>query len=64
MKTHDGFDSLVPPVSETHKNGKLTLLDRLKYWPKYEQSREERSSEIDRWRTEVLSGPKFRRFRV
>ena len=59
MKTHDGFDSLVPPVSETHKNGKLTLLDRLKYWPGYEQSREERSSEIDRWRTQVLQRKKL-----
>jgi glycosyltransferase involved in cell wall biosynthesis len=59
MKTADGFDLLIPPVSETYKNGKLTLLDRLRYWPGYEQCLKERSSEFDRWRTEVSKRKKL-----
>ena len=59
MKTDNGSDLLIPPVSKTYENGKITLLDRLRYWPRYEQSRKERSSEINRWTTEVLKRKKL-----
>ncbi len=47
-------DSLIPSISKAFDPGNINLLDRLRRWPEYEQTREERSSEIGRWKAEVL----------
>jgi len=44
----------IPPVSKTFDRESINLLDRLRQWPRYEQSRDQRSSEIDRWVAVVL----------
>ena len=53
MTEHREFDISIPPVSKVFQDKKITLLDRLRHWPKYEQSRDERASEISRWVEEV-----------
>ena len=54
MTEKNQVDSLIPPVSKVFERQRINLLDRLRQWPEYEQARDERSSEIDRWRVEVL----------
>jgi len=41
--------STLPPVSTGFQNESLNLLDRLRQWPAFEQSWEERGAEIARW---------------
>ena len=54
MTAKDPPAFFIPSVSKAFEGHDVTLLDRLRQWPKYEQDRDERSSEIDRWETEVL----------
>jgi len=49
MTVKDPRDALIPSVSNNFKPEGINLLERLRQWPRYEQRREERSSEIDRW---------------
>lgn len=49
MTEYREFDSSIPPVSKVYQHKEITLLDRLRRWPQYEQSRDERSLEISRW---------------
>lgn len=54
MKTKvDNLQSFLPPVSKIFRNDKITLIDRLRKWPLYEQSSDERSLEIEHWLSEV-----------
>ncbi len=53
MLENSEFDAFIPSVSRAFQDKNLTLLDRLRHWPEYEQSRDERSAEISRWMTEV-----------
>ena len=46
-------ESFIPPVSKAYRGQGINLLDRLRQWPRYEQTRQERSSEISRWTQEV-----------
>ncbi len=47
------FDVSIPSVSRAFQTRKITLLDRLRRWPEYEQSGDERSTEINKWMTVV-----------
>jgi glycosyltransferase involved in cell wall biosynthesis len=53
MTENSEFDISVPPVSKAFQAQKITLLDRLRHWPEYEQSRLERFPEFGRWMAEV-----------
>jgi glycosyltransferase involved in cell wall biosynthesis len=48
-------ESFIPPVSQFYRGQEINLLDRLRRWPQYEQSRDERSSETGHWTQEVLT---------
>ena len=47
-------ESFIPSVSRAYSGQRTNLLDRLRRWPQYELSREDRSSEIGHWKPEVL----------
>ena len=53
MTEKSDYHSVIPAVSAAFKDKEVNLLDRLRRWPEYEQSRDERSSEIGRWTAEV-----------
>ena len=50
MTENGPLDSLMPSISKAFGPGKINLLDRHRQWPEYGQTRDERSSEIDRWK--------------
>ncbi|MBT8332311.1 MAG: hypothetical protein KJP06_08280, partial [Deltaproteobacteria bacterium] len=54
MTEKDLSASSIPSVSIVFEGQRINLLDRLRHWPKYEPTRDERSSEIDCWVAEVL----------
>ena len=54
MTENGPLESLIPSIPKAFGPGRINLLDRLRQFPEYEQTRDERSSEIDRWKAEVL----------
>ena len=54
MAKKDQAESSIPIPSKAFDLKEINLLDRLRQWPKYEQGRNERSSDIGHWLAEVL----------
>ena len=54
MTENSEFDTFIPPVSSAFQNKNITLLDRLRRWPEYERTRDERSADCSKWLTEVF----------
>ena len=54
MKTkHRRLGSSLPPTSNVFSNHKINLLDRLRAWPRYELTSDDRSLERDHWLSAV-----------
>ena len=54
MAKKDPPDTFMPSLSKAFDGERINLLDRLRHWPEYEPGWDERSSEIGRWKAEVL----------